>query len=375
MAIPIRNSTIIQTINPIIMKKIIKVIPLFIFGCCMAGLVNAQVPIKTKITPKDPSKEVLDAVRQLPTTTAANWVEIYQERNFGGKVARYSGSIDDFSYPLVFTDKESVSLKVAPGYIAFISFNQEFNEEAAFMGNYADFGKKTKNAIKSIRVEKATKIDVNLSGFSTQIHNNDCKRIFGTVKLQVFEKTSSGAWVACPNVDFQGSALTNSAMLGFPNTGSSIRMIYQKVDLYNRANSDFSKPHLFNVSAINYNGRTIPAINKTAFSSNPLPISRGYMVSQKALDENRIIVRVTTDLGAHHKQSDTATDYSSSVKMLTPQNFDIYYKNAPSYFTVGPYEIHGNPNSNYGMASGKRYSINKTLVVHMNKVTPVPMRP
>lgn len=305
---------------------------------------------------------------RLPTTDRADRIEIYSSPNFQGRVAKYAGPIDNFNYPLNFKH-ENLSLKVAPGYIAIIEFKDaEFPFKAAFYGNYANFGSKYKGlTIKSIRIDKAKKVAVNLSGFSTQIHNNDCKRVFGSVKL-----TLSDDWygVVYPNIEFQGRPLSASDVNGYRNTGSDIRMIVEPVPLFERSN-DFSRPNLFEVRAINYDGRTIPAIRSTAFTQNPLPVSRVFVVSERTYNADLITVVITSDLGTQHKNCDLCTDYSSSVKMKTPVTHQVKYKDAETYFYVGPFDLKGAPDRDIAASGG----INKKLVLHLNKETPPPSRP
>lgn len=105
----------------------------------------------------------------------------------------------------------------------------------------------------------------------------------------------------------------------------------------------------------------------------------GFLVSEQALSEDRIVMEIITELGVQHKSGDLATDYSSNVKMQRPVKTIMNYQSAPEFFSIGDgsgnFIAQGNPNNNYGMASGVKFSITKQLRVFLNKErTPGPVR-
>lgn len=360
------------------MKKIKRVV-LFVIGSYMHVMtVNAQTPVQPIIDPrpKDPSNEIANAVNDLPTTTRPDWVEIYPQTNFRGRVARYAENIPNYSYPFSFSNRRGTSLKVAPGYIAYITFNEENPQEGIFIGNHPNFGSSNLYDIKSIRVVMATTAYINFCGFSTQIHNNDCKRIFGSVKIRFLERMPSGALIPCPMTGMRGGGTGTASGIYTPAA------MFRKVNDYpDRTSITFANMMLGgrnipqpDTYINNYDGTTVPSIPNIMVLPEGSAAGYAYTVSQQALSENRIVVEFESDLGVQHKSNDLATDYSSNVRMLEPVKTTLDFLNLGTSFTVGDFELKGNPNNNYGMASGVKYSIIKKLRIHFNKMPTPPRR-
>lgn len=304
----------------------------------------------------------------LPSTDRPDWVEIYENNNFRGRVARYAQSVPDFTYPSIF-QKRNVSLKVAPGYIAYISFREEFPTEGIFIGDHSTFGSINRHDIHSIRVVQAQRAHVNFCGISTQIHNNDCKRVFGSIKLKMYERLTSGALIPCPLVEVQGNPLRSRSRL---DPGP-----YDTTTLFSHTNN-FSGLHLFGGSnqsyVFEYDGRRAPDVRNTFVLFNGNSAGNGFLVSEEALRNDRIIMEIVVNLGAQHKSNDLATDYASRLMMQRPETRQIAYRSSPTAFNLGDFNLQGNPDHSI-MARGVAFSINKTLRVHLNKeVTPAPIR-
>jgi hypothetical protein len=125
---------------------------------------------------------------------------------------------------------------------------------------------------------------------------------------------------------------------------------------------------------VNFDGLEIPSLPNTLILPEGSAAGLTFTVSQQALNESRIVVEFVCDLGVHHKAGDLATDYSSSVKMQEPQTRRVDISSRSTFFSVGSFELKGNPNNNYGMASGVKFSIIKRLRVHFNTETTPPRR-
>lgn len=343
------------------MKKILFTLPCILW---LFSLSQAQNPVPvTKPKPKNPTKTVLEGVKNrrvsvtevLPTTTRPDWVEISEFGGFTGRKARYAENVPEFSYPASFTNKRAISLKVAHDYIAYITFKEGQATEGLFAGDYEDFGARYPLEIQSIRVVGGMTAYVNLSGISTQIHNNDCRRIFGNIRLQVKEELPTGALVPCPVVAINGTR---------SNPGA--RDAHRPVLIFDQPNS-FSRRPTYHNYVFSSDGHSVPEITSWVSSIRSDYVGARFLVNQQAVREHRIILEFTTDLGSQHKSGDLATDYSSDVRMSRPETISVNYYSSPAYFNIGPFTAQGNPNNNYGQASGVRYSIQKTLRVHFNK--------
>jgi len=332
---------------------------------------NGQKPGQPVTNPKikDPSKVVQRGVNNatvqevLPTTVRPDWIEIWNRPGLQGRMAKYAENIPNFTYPTTFANKRDISLKVSPNNLAYIAFKDEFGQESIFVGEHPNFGRDHPQEIKSIRVVLGFRTYVNFSGISTQIHNNDCKRAFGNIKVKVFERLANNELLTCPLVEKNGNRLSSTA-----------REAYDPVTLFYKS-PDHSAPGIVSHHVFNYDGITRPEITSWARPTNQNPyVGARFMVSHQALRENRIIVEIESDLGFSHKSSDLATDYSSSVKMQRPEKRQVPYTTAGTFFSVGDFTAQGNPDNNLGQASGVRFSISKTLRVHFNKEQTPPSR-
>ncbi|MFC3559339.1 hypothetical protein [Pedobacter jamesrossensis] len=307
---------------------------------------NAQID-RNVITPIG-NRPLPSALIQLPTTTHIDRVEIYEQPNFAGRVAKYANVVNPFSYP--FTNKRNISLKVAPGHVAYIKFDDEFQSTLICTGDYPTFGSVFTNNILAITIKKANTQDLSFSGFSLPIHNNDCKKIAGTLKVRLVEKLADGSYAACPIVNENGTAVNNY---------KTQATMFSKIGL-ERAEANGMRDYVFN------SGATVPVISSTVASNKPA-IKDIFMVSEYALENGNIFVEVIPSIKVAHKTSDLATDYSSNVKMLAIDADLINYKNAGTYFSSKPFTVKGNPDNNYGTATGVAYSIIKDIRIHFSK--------
>ena len=338
------------------------------FSCLL--LLNTAIAQNPKLNPQ--GKVLSDATRikeVLPTTTRRDWIEIYPNENFQGQAARYAQNIPNYSYPASF-NKRSVSIKIAPGYIAYISFNEDNATEGIFIGEHATFGSSQPLNIKSIRIIEGTAAYVNFSGISTEIHNNDCKRVFGSVKARMYERLPSGALIPCPLIERNG--------IPFPLDNSRRNPVYDTITLFSRSNS-FPGHSIYGGTSQNYVFQSLGVrrrleLRETYRLENGRAAGFAYLVNPQALRENRIVLDLITDLGSHHKSNDLALDYSSNIKIQRPEVSRIDYQAMASVVSFGPFLGFGNPNDNHGAASGVRFSLSKPFIVHINKErTPRPL--
>ncbi len=289
----------------------------------------------------------------------------------GGTTSLYNGEIRDFTYPASVTNRRNISLRVLTGYIAYISFREDFPQESIFIGDHPNFGSEYPNDIQSIRVVRSPRADLNFCGFSTQIHNNDCRRIFGTVKIRFLERLPSGVLIPCPRTQNRGT-VDNGLSRGDYSSAS----MFIKENVFPEAGVFGTIANLLMSSArgpsperyvFANDGSTVSALRRTLVLPNGQAAGYGYTVSQDALREDRIVIEFVTNLGDHHKSNDLALDYSSNVSMQETTTTLIPYQSAATAFSIGDFELKGNPNSHHGMASGVRFSILKSLRIHFNK--------
>jgi len=334
-------------------------------------LLNTAFAQEKILTPSKKVRSDASRIKEiLPTTSRRDWIEIYPNANFQGQPARYAQNISNYSYPVSF-NKRSTSIKIAPGYIAYIRFNEDNASEGIYIGDHATFGSTHPLDIKSIRIVAGTNAYVNFSGISTEIHNNDCKRVFGSVKARMYERLPSGELVPCPLIERNG--------IPFPIDNSSRNPLYDTITLFSRPNS-FPGHSIYGGTSQNYVFQTLGVrrrveIRETYRLENGRAAGYAYLVNPQALRENRIVVDLISDLGSHHKSNDLALDYSSNIKLQRPEVSRIAFQNMATFESFGPFIGFGNPDNNYGAASGVRFSLSKPFTIHINKErTPRPLR-
>lgn len=282
----------------------------------------------------------------LPTTTRPDWIEIYENQNLTGRVAKYAQNVEHFTYP--FSNKRNISLKIAPGYLAYITLDDEFKTTEIFQGEQGHFGARHLDIL-SIKVVGGNYSFVNFSGISTEIHNNDCKKFAGSILVKVVEQTTDGQFLYCPLIK------ENDTSWGSENN-------FRNSFLYR--NNNVNNRYLLNDFVVNNN--PVPEITTTATTRTEPRRGTQWLVSNTALAENRIFIEIEVDLRSAHKSGDLATDYSSNVKMAKKEVVRIPYQEQRTFFTVGPFQATGSPD-NTAFASG---GIFKNFRVHLNKLNP-----
>lgn len=317
----------------------------FYFHTAIAQQVNPNAA-KILTTPK---YNLPDAARPLPTTTRPDRVTIFEQQNFVGRQAKYAQTTEPFVYP--FANKRNISLKVEPGYIAYIKFDNDFKDEIIFKGNHPNFGEVYRYDILSIKVVQGTLAYINFAGISLPIPNNDCRKIWGDIIVRVFEKRNE-EMLLCPVAEENGTGFATQA------TGATI---------YQNSSIDGFSPffQLNNYIFENSQPSNVPEIRTWPTSTKPY-IGARFLVSMDAMRSGNIFVEVTPNLRLGHKSNDFATDYSDNITIKQPLKDLINYQEAPTFFSTVPFTAKGNPNFSVE-ASGVDYKIIKTVRIHLNK--------
>ena len=287
----------------------------------------------------------------LPTTNRPDWIAFYERNGFTGSVAKYAQEVNNFVMP--FANPQYISMKVAPDYLAYITFDDEFNSTLIFWGENPNFYQKlgTKKIL-SIKIVQAGYANIGFGGISTTIENNDCKRFFGSIKMRMVEKTADNQYIYCP-IKISDRTLQNPE-----NPTNTVATI-------------------FNVPTLNSQN----TLQNYVFSNNPVPeittaiqktatqkIGDVFLVNSYALTENRIFVEFEIDLASAHKSGDFSSDFSSNVKMARKEIIRLPYTELATFFSIGPFRAIGSPD-NTTLASG---GIFKDFRVHFIKQNPNP---
>ena len=287
----------------------------------------------------------------LPTTTRQDYIAFYEQNGFSGREARYAQNVPNFVMP--FADPKYVSMKVSPGHIAYITFNDEFGSPVIFWGDNANFYQRLGNMkIISIKVVPAGEVVLGFGGISTNIENNDCKRFFGVLKVKVLEKLANNEFIYCP-----------------------VKIINKRIqnpeEPLNKEATIFNVPNLSSRNPLQnyvFSNNPVPEITTPVRFSATANIGDLFLVNYNAVLENRIYVEFEIDLHSAHKSGDTASDFSSNVKMNKKEYIRLPYAELGTFFNIGPFRAEGSPD-NTVLASGGIY---KDFLVHFIKQNPNP---
>jgi hypothetical protein len=259
-------------------------------------------------------------------TKTINDVTFFSESNLRGTQGKAYYRVGVFKFP--FENKKSISFKVTSGKIAYVKFCNDIPVERAFTGNVASIDL---TYICGLRIDDIQDIGVSFAGISTDVCNNDCKNVFGSVKVKLVEKAPDGTDCYLTLTD-----------LGIPN----------KTEF-----TAFDKPTLGERNRYRnyvFNNNPIPAIN-IAVTVNNIGDECLLPVGKTAIRDGRVRMVIVSNIKSAHKSGDVASDYCSNVHMdapvtkIVPINYlydgDKLVNAANPRLIVGPFRATGNPDN------------------------------
>ncbi len=268
-------------------------------------------------------------------------VTVFESPNFQGRSGYFKWVNNKLIAPF---PTEHISFKIPDGKIVYIkTSSQEFSSEKVFTKSQADV---SLGDVTGIRSDNKTGVLVEFDGISTSIHNNDCKKVFGNITVQVVEVS--------PTRD----SIRSSMPLG-PVPGVTGRQVI-------RNSSDFIPFKFADANSIPepyyrnyiYDNKTEPvfAYNQGR-NGGILPPATGYFIAgENALREGRVKIIVSSDLGSAHKSCDLCVDFSSNIRMKTRVTesvpLNIFYPGTNDVDTTGkklvfgPYQASGSKDGN-----------------------------
>ncbi len=345
----------VKQINNIIGIKI-KNMKQTIYCCIMAitfsGILSAQKfdssKINTKLPLPKPNGKLAKIEGVIPELT------VFEYPNYRGRSGNFRWAADGSLIPPF--PVSSVSIAVATSKIMYIkNCSRDPATEAAYTTSQASINL---SGICGIRSDDQSSISIVFNGFSTIIHNNDCKRFFGNIRIKVFETSPDGS----------------GAMSYMPMFYSEYRVDAFTYLVYRNSNA--------NTNPSGLRGRTY------VFNASPVPELREevtlgrFSAGANALREGRVSIMVTSDLGSAHKTCDLCDDFSSNVRMSTPITESIplnkiYGGNkivdaGHNKLVMGPYHAHG---SRDGSAITASAGTDKDFRVHFTVLETGPPLP
>ena len=303
---------------------------------------QAQIVIKPVKQKADSTAKKMVVVKTLPQVNTniavAPDIIIFEKPNYTGDSAGITKKADG-SYQLPFP-MQHVSFKVPYGKIVYIKRCFEFGSEKAYFKSQPDINLAD---ICGFRTDETAKISVSFNGISTEIHNNDCMRFSGTVKVKILETAPD-------------NSTSDAVMMYTHPTGDGRSISTQgEAPIFDWGNG--RRASLYDVSQNNgtiYNNNPVPEITSQAhnrFSHTDPSNKVTFTVGKSALRDGRLRISVNADLISAHKTCDLCDDFSSSIKMLTP-GYAIFplqktydggkiLDAAHPYFIAGPFTAKG----------------------------------
>lgn len=268
------------------MKKIIFGLLLTILSQTLLAQINNNVS-------KNISK--INSNNSLVKLNSKQWIEIFPDENFKGEPVLYTAK---GLTPQLNKKLSKVSFKLSAGTVAYLTINcTDIPSEVMITGNNSSYSIPDMGGICGIRLDERAAICIKFNGIETQIHNNDCKKVTGTLNVSVIEKQDDGSFVSCFN------------------KAQKLKTVFM----------DAPKGSTPNFSSFVYNTLTEPPAETVRnYSLSPIgPIQDSFIVGKSAIRDKRIFIKVSGDINTEHKMADLATDYTDNVHRAFNDEFNI----------------------------------------------------
>ncbi len=288
------------------MKRILIVLinSLLFTATCVA---QKKLPAQNADTISRVIKNLKKDLQISASTIVVPGVDVYEKPNYQGRKAPFTKNAEGkFEFPFPVT---RVSIKIPDNLILYIKTCFEFSAEGAYI---RDIPSISLADICGVRTDEQVKIEVAVGGISTEIHNNDCKRIKGTVEARVYESGLPGEFVEAISMPLVGTNTFSGRSAATPFT----QIIYHPQG-YPTSDRTYDV-NQFYAGAV-FNNNPMPIILRKAPAVKPeYEIKGHFVVGKTALRDGRVRVMLKTDLVSEHKSCDLCTDYNSDVRMQAP---------------------------------------------------------
>ncbi|MBL7732392.1 MAG: hypothetical protein JNM88_14530 [Chitinophagaceae bacterium] len=285
-------------------------------------------------------KKLPDTARFGTLSYTINDVEVFEQANYQGRSGYYKWQNGKIVPPFKTT---TGSIRVAAGKIVYFKkCDTEFPYELAYDASQAKFDLRN---ICGVRSDDASGFTILFNGISTIIHNNDCKRVFGTITVKVIENAPDGGSQANMRLVSAGTRFRRDAFTFLP---------------FSNANANTTPPYS---NYVHNASPSVPTITTTVAGSGGVGESLGgFRVGASALRDGRVTVIVTSNIASAHKTCDLCDDFSSNVHMAAPVNAALPLNKtygsgqiinaANSRVVLGPYRASGTRDGSAITASG-----------------------
>lgn len=234
------------------------------------------------------------------------------------------------SFPL-----KKVSITIPAGKIVYLKYcNAEFPYEIAVSESQANINLE---GVCGVRSDESTIVKINFNGISTAIHDNDCKKVFGKITIQVQENSPLEADVITAFKCSTGTAFRGDT-----------QFLFQPMKI-NKADSRK------NISNYVFNDEPVPSLGGNVISNSTAGEDMAtFIVGKNALLQGRVKMILSSNIAGAHKSCTTCDGYSSNIHMAAPIieviplefNYPYHGLRTPQLgnaIILGPYNAFGTP--------------------------------
>jgi hypothetical protein len=291
-------------------KIVMPFICLLIFNTLKAQVINPQIAKQVTVGSNNPLRD--------PKSLAVHWLEIYEMPRYQGRKILITSNTQNPVFPFPLTN---ISMKTSDNTKVYITSNcQDIPFETSYVKDPVEVPISS-GTICSIRFAKINTIRITFEGILTEIHNNDCKKMYGKIEYNVFELNSFNERVYCNK---SGPGNTNNKTLYYKEKSSAntYPFIYNINDFY-LADRDFSIRN-------ENQGKVKPNITTIA----PGILAEDVFVDDTALNNGRVKLEVKVKLGFAHKGCDLCSDYTLDAAMNNTATFIVDIKQPEAAYRI-----------------------------------------
>jgi hypothetical protein len=317
----------------------------FILAISFGSILFAQKPISPQIQPP----------RSISTTLSfITDITVYEQPGYRGRSGNFMMRDGRLEPPFPISN---ISFTVPAGKIVYIKKCDGFPSENAYTASQTGINL---TGICGIRSDVLTTLTVQFNGISTIIHNNDCKRVFGNIKIKIIETS--------PDRD---AAMSDMILSPTPYMGENSFTFLP----FDNENANTSPRYRYGYDNYVRNETGLRPSTIRVVSSPTVGNAVGnFKVGRNALRDGRVRIVVTSNLGSAHKTCDLCTDFSSNIRMRAPVTNDIPINRTygdgriidatHNRLILGPYEASGLPEHTIEASGGigKNFKVYLTLV-------------
>jgi hypothetical protein len=299
-------------------------------------------------------KEITPQVQRPPSAAVSlsiiSDITVYEQPGYRGRSGNFMmrGGRLESPFPI-----SNISFTVPAGKIVYIKKCDGFPSENAYTASQTSINL---TGICGIRSDILTTLTVQFNGISTIIHNNDCKRVFGDIKIKIIEIS--------PDRD---AAMSDMILSPTPYVGENSFTFLP----FTNANANTTPTYINYVrNETGLRPSTLGVVGNRI--SNVGNAVGNFKVGRNALRDGRVKIVVISNLGSAHKTCDLCDDFSSNVRMAAAVTEVLPINHAGgrvidashNRLILGPYEASGL--AEHGVAASNGIHIN--FRVHLSLV-------